>query len=77
MANYAGGVWAVCPYYLHEALYSISCEGPDGCKNMKMCFYTQAEKVSWLKEKCSLYDYELHCPLAMALVIYDAKAIDT
>lgn len=72
MTHYTGGVLAVCPYYLHEALYSITCQGPDRCKNLKMCFYSKEEKANWLKEKCYLYEYELYCPMAMALMLCEA-----
>lgn len=71
MANYTGGVLSVCPFYQHEALFSITCEGPDGSRNIKVCFQTKEEKGNWQRAKCFIYDYELHCPVAMALLIHD------
>ena len=75
MANYTGGALSVCPFYIHEAKFSISCEGPDESSGMRICFRSVKNKEEWQKTKCFEFDYELCCPLAMALLIHNDCAV--
>ena len=75
IANYTGGALSVCPFYIHEAKLSISCEGPDESSGMRICFRSVKNKEEWQRTKCFVFDYELHCPLAMALLIHNDCAV--
>lgn len=67
MANYAYGVKSICPFYLHEARMSITCEGfTTGTVNMTR-FASSEDKKAYQAGKCEMYAYAAHCPLAAAL----------
>ena len=74
MANYTGGANTVCPFYMHEADKSITCEGLRETSLLMMRFRQREEKEAWQAEFCVKFSYD-QCPVAwMLLQKYDAQA---
>lgn len=68
MGNYTFGTKTVCPFYIKEALKSITCEGlTAGTDNMTR-FMSSEDKLCYQEQHCEMYDSENHCPLAAALM---------
>lgn len=69
--QFEGGKKTVCPFYLHESKYRLSCESvADEAVDVSLSFKTQEEKVEWQKTYCySLRTYHC-CPLVRLLEKY-------
>ena len=73
MASWRGSTNTVCPFYVREATYEVSCEGINGCECLKICFSSSEEKTEWQEEVCATHDFML-CPLA-AVIAYEYKEV--
>lgn len=66
MANWKSGARVICPYYIREARYSITCEGAlPGTWNM-MRFETPELKEDHQRDFCEDFCY-VGCPVAQLL----------
>lgn len=66
MANYAGGVLTVCPYYEAEAGKSIRCNGFLTGSSTALRFCSGQQKDVWQHAYCFRHDYN-KCPIAFML----------
>jgi len=67
MANVSMGAKTVCPFYLHEAKFSITCEGLIGAAILSR-FGSVEEKLAHQEAVCCGFGYTKLCPLAAALM---------
>lgn len=69
MANTTAGANAICPYWLKEAKYSITCESTiTGAQNMQR-FRTEREKAEHEHAYCETFAYA-RCPYARLLNVH-------
>lgn len=68
MANNPFGTKTICPFYVREALKSITCEGiiPGTCSMTR--FESVEEKLAYQAANCEKYGYATCCRLAAALM---------
>ena len=62
--DFYGGKFTVCPFYLRERQYKISCEGLTDSNELGIFFTTTDKKEEWQELFCfDMENYE-HCPIA-------------
>lgn len=62
-ANKLGTRKSVCPYFITEGVYTITCDGIlDGTQNL-VRFETQEQRLAYIRENCSTFNYG-QCPIA-------------
>lgn len=67
MGNYTGGGKTVCPFYLKEAKYSITCEGLITNTQLMTRFKDENEKMCHQEHHCMKFTYKDTCPVAYVL----------
>lgn len=67
MSNSTGGGKTVCPFYLKEAKFSITCEGIILGTQMMTRFGSEEEKLNHQKCHCMRFTYKDTCPAAYFL----------
>lgn len=60
MANTAGGVLSLCPFYLRDGKCSITCEGLIDNSRMIIMFEEAQQRQEWQEKNC--YLYRCDCP---------------
>ena len=62
-ADQLGRRKSVCPYFITEGVYTITCDGIlDGTQNL-IRFVSQDERLNYIRENCATFNYG-NCPIA-------------
>lgn len=61
--NFWGTANTICPFYIRESEYRITCEGISEDTVLSLGFPSCREKVSWQEAYCSRFEYT-KCPIA-------------
>ena len=65
--NIEGAQKTVCPFYIREREYKISCEGIQDTDGVSLFFATSEQREKWQETYCfDIYKYK-RCPVAQLI----------